>query len=67
MIDALSRMGDEELWRTIRTIAGKYNVRLKEEVPPAEELNKLRALLKSSDKLSPTDALRIIASYKKRR
>ena len=67
MIDALSRMGDEELWRTIRAIAGKYNVRLKEELPPTEELNKLRALLKSSDKLSPADALRIIASYKKRK
>ena len=66
MILQISNMEDRELWRTVTGIAAGYGIKLNQEMPPKEEINRLRELLRSSDRLSLSDALRIIAAYKKK-
>ena len=66
MIIQISNMEDRELWRTVTGIAAGYGIKLNNEMPPKEELNRLRELLRASDRLSISDALRIIATYKKK-
>ena len=66
MILQISNMEDRELWRTVTGIAAGYGIKLNNEMPPKEELNRLRELLRASDRLSISDALRIIATYKKK-
>ena len=66
MILQISNMEDRELWRTVTGIAAGYGIKLNNEMPPKEELNRLRELLRASDRLSLSDALRIIATYKKK-
>ena len=66
MILQISNMEDKELWRTVTGIAAGYGIKLNQEMPPKEEINRLRELLRSSDRLSLSDALRIIAAYKKK-
>ncbi len=65
MIQALLTQTDDGLWKTIRQLAKKNGITLKEEIPPASEMKKIRMLLQNADKMSGTDAKKIIENLKR--
>ena len=62
---ALAAKGDRELWEEIRKIARENGYNLPENAPSSENLSKIRAVLSGEERFSYTEALKILASYKK--
>ncbi len=65
LLDALSAMPDDELWRSIREIAAGKGIRLPEKTPPHETLTRLRGAVKEGGTLSLGEAVSIISKYLK--
>ncbi len=62
----LSEKPDDELWQVISDIAAKHGYDLPKSAPPKSEMNKIRAIMESADKLNMRDAARIMQEYKRR-
>ena len=56
----LEAMGDDELWREIRTVAASYGFTLPEATPKKCDMDKLRGTVKGADKINLGEAARII-------
>ena len=61
----LQAMGDDELWREIRTVAASYGFTLPEKTPPKSEMDKLRRTVGESEKINLAEAARIINGYRR--
>ncbi len=61
---ALCALGDDELWREVRSIAATHGLRLPEATPPHSEMEKMRAAV-SGGGLNLAGAMRIINEYKR--
>jgi hypothetical protein len=61
----LAEKSDAELWSTVRSMAREHGFTLPEKAPSHEEIEKIRRALLGSDKISLTDAARIMNSFKK--
>ena len=62
----LSEKTDSELWSIINDIAGKHGYDLPKNAPSKAEMDKIRTLLGSADKLNMRDAMRLMQEYKRR-
>lgn len=60
----IAALSDEELWRTVVTMASSYGFKLPEKTPEHSELEKLRATLNGS-KLNVSEAVRLLNNYKR--
>ncbi len=58
-------MPDRELWANIVKLAAERGIKLPENDPPHEELEKLRAIVMSPEKLNVIAAMKVINSYRK--
>ena len=65
-LDALMRLPDDRLWGEIVRMAAGYGFVLPAEVPPKEQMEKLRGAA-GAGKISAMDALRLLNEYKKRK
>lgn len=65
MLQMLLAQPDDKLWATVRQIAKKNGITLKETTPPPAEMQKIRALLQNADKMSSIEAKAIIDSLKR--
>lgn len=65
-LHALTAKNDRELWAAIRMIAAKNGLSLAEEAPPPSEMERLRGILSGAEKLSPSDAMKIVNDFKKK-
>ncbi len=61
----LAQKSDEELWREVLTIAKSHGYTLPEAMPKHEDIEKIRRALSGAEKISLTDAAKIMNSYKK--
>ena len=60
----LASLSDEELWRTVVSMAAKYGFKLPEKTPEHSELERLRATIGAS-KLNLSEAVKLLNSYRK--
>ncbi len=67
LLKVVAGLGDEELWVTIRSIAGMKKIRLTEETPPKATLDAIRAAIKDADKIDLGDALQLIRAYREKK
>ena len=60
----LSTLNDEALWQKIQSVAKEhgYNLTVK---PKAEDLEKVRGVLRGDEKFSLSEATRLMKKYKK--
>ena len=65
-LQRLSEKSDEELWSVINEMAKKHGYDLPKAAPTREEMNKIRDILKSADKLNMRDAAKLVQEYKRR-
>lgn len=65
LIAELTAMSDDELWRTIRTMAGGKGIRLPEATPPHETLEQLRGAVRGNGTLRLGEAVAVISRYLK--
>ena len=66
-LEAYAALGDEALWSEIRKIAGSKGFNLPEATPSHEQMMKIRSAMLSVEKLSLSDALRMVNEYKRSR
>ena len=62
----LSEKSDFELWNTITSIAKSHGFNLQSTTPSKAEMDKIRALMTSADKINMRDAIRLMQEYKRR-
>jgi hypothetical protein len=62
----LTEQGVLELWLAIKSIAAASGLSLPDAPPPPNEMAKLRTLLNGAEKMSPTEAAKIVNDLKKR-
>lgn len=63
---ALMTKNDKELWKAVRMIGAASGLSLAEETPPPAEMARLRTVLSGADKMSPSDAMKIVSDFKKK-
>jgi hypothetical protein len=61
----LAGKSDAELWQEIQAIAKRHGYTLPEGMPKHEDLEKIRRALSGLEKISLSDAAKIINNYKK--
>ena len=64
-LDELMGKSDAELWSVINGIAAKHGCELPQGTPSKAEMDKIRAILGSADKLNMRDAMRLMQEYKR--
>ncbi len=62
----LSGKSDSELWQVINEIAAKHGYDLPKNTPKKSEMDKIRAIMGSADKINMREAMRILQEYKRR-
>lgn len=65
MLEELAALDDARLYAKIRGIAEGFGIKLSANVPPKEEMAKLRSLLLGGDKLNLTEAMRVVNNYRR--
>ena len=61
----LAERPDEELWREIFLMAKSHGYTLPEQTPRHEDIEKIRRALSGCEKISLSDAAKIMNAYKK--
>lgn len=64
-LKSLAKKSDADLWSEILSIAKKHGYSLPEKAPKHEDLEKIRRALSGAEKISLSDAAKIMNSYKK--
>ena len=64
-LEALVSLPDDALWAKIRDLAGSHGLKLPDATPPHAELERLRGLCSSQNKISMMQAMRIINGFKR--
>ena len=62
----LTEKSDADMWHEIVTIAKKRGYTLPEATPKHEDIERLRRALSGAEKISLSDAAKIMNNYKKR-
>ena len=60
----LLTLSDSELWTVLRSIASAKGISLPTATPSAEEMQRLRAVFRNGQNISPEQAARIVDAYK---
>ena len=64
-LDAVVKLSDEELWKTIREVAASHGIKLPEGVPPHGELEKVRGALSHGASPNIAEAIRVVNNYRR--
>lgn len=62
---ALAALSDEELWKTVRSVAEGNGIALPERAPSGTELQKLRTAMTEADRINTIAALKMLNKYRK--
>ncbi len=65
-LKALAGLGDKELWSALRAMAQEHGYTLPETAPRPEDMAKIRAALGGAEKISLSDAAKILNGYKRK-
>ena len=63
----LSEKSDSELWETINSIAKSHGYNLQNTTPTKAEMDKIRSLIGSADKINMREAMKLMNEYKRRK
>ena len=61
---ALAALPDDALWREARRMASGFGFALSETVPPHEDLERLRDMVRTGERIRLSDAARIVEQYR---
>ena len=64
-LKALAQKSDQELWAEILALAKKHGYNLPEAMPKHDDIERIRRALLGVEKISLSDAVKIMNSYKK--
>ena len=64
-LEAITKLSDEALWAQIKSVAEQHGIKMPENQPSGNELNKIRETLSDADKLSLMTAMRMVNNLKK--
>jgi hypothetical protein len=65
-LSALSSLPNAKMWEEIRKMAGERGFTLPEEVPPPETMEKIRRAMSGAERISLSEAAKIMQNYRKR-
>ena len=65
-LSKLADLGDEELWQSMLSIAGSHGQRINAPMPPHEDMERIRRIMRGEEKISLGEAMKLINSYKKK-
>lgn len=65
-LKSLSEKPDDELWQIINSIASRHGYELPKVTPKSEDMEKIRAAMRGTEKLNMKEAVRLMSAYKKR-
>lgn len=63
-LEQLAALPDDKLWEEVVKIAAGFGYSLPHTTPSHQELEKMRSIVRS-DKINPSEALRMVNQYKK--
>ena len=63
---ALADRSDKELWEAIGSIASSHGYTLPSALPKSEDMEKIRAALRGTEKINMREAVRLMNEYKRR-
>ena len=66
-LESLASKNDEALWKEIQEIASRHGLPLPEKMPSHASMERLREAMLSVEKISLSDATRLINSYKNKK
>ena len=66
-IAAMAALPDEELWKKVREIAKENGIKLPEKDPTAKDMQALKAVLLSGERINPLAAAKLISNLKRGR
>ena len=66
MLKVYAKLPDAVLWGQIVALASEHGVTLPREVPPKEDMMRLRRLMTGDVQLSLSEAFELVESYKRR-
>ena len=58
-------LGDEELWQSMLAIASAHGQKINAPMPPHEDMDRIRRIMRGEEKISLGEAMKILNSYKK--
>ena len=59
-------LNDEELWQAMLGIAGSYGQRINAPMPSHSEMERIRRIMRGEEKISISEAMKLISTYKKK-
>ncbi|MBO5790617.1 MAG: hypothetical protein J6V82_02360 [Clostridia bacterium] len=65
-LDELLKQNDDALWAALVSLAASKGFKLPSQTPPPSEMAKLRSLLEHPEKISMTQAIRLLNHYKQK-
>ena len=65
-LSRLASLDDRALWESIRSIASQHGYELSDRNASHEDLEKVRSILRGSEKINMREAARLINTYKKK-
>ncbi len=66
-LERYAALDDASLWSLIRSLGAQHGYTLPEGIPPREDMDKIRSVMRGSKKLSMSDAMKILSKYKSKR
>ena len=62
----LADLNDKELWESMLGIAGNHGQKISAPMPPHEDMERIRRILRGEERISLGEAMKLISSYKKK-
>jgi hypothetical protein len=62
----LADLNDEELWQSMLGIANSHGQKINAPMPPHEEMERMRRIMRGEERISLGEAMKILNSYKKK-
>lgn len=63
-LKGLASLDDEALWQQMLTIAGGKGHKINSPMPPHEEMERIRRIMRGEEKISLGEAMKILNTYK---
>ena len=63
-LEALASLDDDSLWKEIRTTAQKFGYTLPAATPAKSDIEKIRGVMQSAEKISTLEIARLLSSLK---
>lgn len=63
-LERYAALDDESLWSLLRSLGAQHGYTLPQSVPPREDMDKLRSLMRGTTRIGMSEAMKILNKYK---